>query len=119
MPGGYSGKFSQRQQKIQLPRDNLGDRKVLESALFRLSMNLKSKFLTTMVPPLEHTGFDINLPFRATQRLEHILHKYWKSTSILNPLTIKQILGCNALLQTFLKQLLSPISISYFHCHGQ
>ena len=52
MSGGYSGKFSQRQCKIQLPRDNLGQQKVLESAFFRLSKSLRSKMLATMVPPV-------------------------------------------------------------------
>ena len=49
MSGGYSGKLSQRQCKIQLSRDDLGDQKVLESALFRLSKSLKSIIITTMV----------------------------------------------------------------------
>ena len=70
MSGGYSEKFWQRQCKIQLPRDNLGEKKVLKSALFRLSESLKSKILTTMVPPPGYTGFITNLPFRATRRLE-------------------------------------------------
>ena len=51
MSFGYTGKFSQRQCKIQLLRDNLGELKVLESALFRLSKNLKSKIFTIMVLP--------------------------------------------------------------------
>ena len=36
MLGGYSVKFSRRQCKIQLPRDNLREQKVLEGAFFRL-----------------------------------------------------------------------------------
>ena len=71
MSDGYSGKFSQRQYKIQLPKDNLGEQKVLESPLFRLWKNLKSKILTTMVPPPEYT-LTLNLPFRATRRLERM-----------------------------------------------
>ena len=63
MSGGYSGKFSQRQYKIHLPRDNLGELKVLESALFRLSKGVKSKGFTTMVPTPGYTGFITNLPF--------------------------------------------------------
>ena len=71
MSDGYSGKFSQRQYKIQLPKDDLGEQKVLESPLFRLWKNLKSKILTTMVPPPEYT-LTPNLPFRATRRLERM-----------------------------------------------
>ena len=52
MPDGYSGKFSQRQCKIQLSGDNLGEQKVLESVFFRLSKSLNSKSLATMVPLL-------------------------------------------------------------------
>ena len=37
MSGGYSGKFLQRQCKIQLSRDNLGEQKVLKSAFCRFS----------------------------------------------------------------------------------
>ena len=51
----YSGRFSQRQCKIQLSRDNLGEQKVLGSALFKLSKSLKSKIFTAIVPPLEYT----------------------------------------------------------------
>ena len=69
MSGGYSGKFSQRQYRIQLPKDNLGEQKFLESPVFRFSENLKSKILTTMVPPPEYT-LTPNLPFRATRRLK-------------------------------------------------
>ena len=70
MSGGYSGKFSQRQSKIQLSRDNLREQKVLESAL---SNSLKSKIFKTMVPPPECTEFITDLPFRATRRLERML----------------------------------------------
>ena len=41
MPPEYSGKFSGRQSKIQLSKDNLGEQNVLESALFCLSENPK------------------------------------------------------------------------------
>ena len=56
-------------------RDNLGVQKVLKSNFFRLSKSLKSKILATMVPPLPrgYSGFIINLPFRATRRLERML----------------------------------------------
>lgn len=37
MPRGYSGKFSGRQYKIQLSKDNFGEQNVLESAFFCLS----------------------------------------------------------------------------------
>ena len=43
-------KFLQRQRETQLFRDNLGGQKVLESAFFRISKNLKSKILGTIVP---------------------------------------------------------------------
>ena len=72
MPGGYSGKFSWRQCKIQLPRDNLGEQNVLEKAFFWLSVSLKSKILATRVPPPGYTGFITNLLFWATQRLENM-----------------------------------------------
>ena len=36
MPGGYSGKLSQRHCKIQVFKENLGEQKVLEKAFFRL-----------------------------------------------------------------------------------
>ena len=49
MSGGYSGKFLQRQCKIQLFRDNLGEQKVLESAFFRLSEGLI--FIFNFEPP--------------------------------------------------------------------
>ena len=70
MSGGYSGKFSQRQSKIQLSRDNLGEQKVLESAL---SNSLKSKIFTTMVSPSEYNEFITNFPCQATWRLERML----------------------------------------------
>ena len=63
MSGGDSGRFLPRQCDIQLPKDNLGDQKVLESEFFMLSKSLKSKILTTMVPPPGCTGFITNLPF--------------------------------------------------------
>ena len=37
----YSGKFSQRQCKIQLSKDNLGEEKVLESSFCGISKSLK------------------------------------------------------------------------------
>ena len=39
----YSGKVSQRKRKLQLSRDNLGEKKVLESAFCGLLESLKSK----------------------------------------------------------------------------
>ena len=57
MSGGYSGKFSRRQCKIQLSWDNLIEQKVLESAFFRLSESLKSKLSSNMVLPPGHNGF--------------------------------------------------------------
>ena len=63
MSGGDSGRFLRRQCDIQLPKDNLGDQKVLESEFFMLIKRLKSKILTTMVPPPGCTGFITNLPF--------------------------------------------------------
>ena len=74
MSGGYSGKFSQRQCEIQLPRDNLGEQKVLESAFFRFSKSLKSNILATRVPPPGYFGFITNLLFWVTQRLERMHH---------------------------------------------
>ena len=44
MTDGYSGKFLQRQCKIQLPRDNLGEQNVPENALFRLSKSQIQNF---------------------------------------------------------------------------
>ena len=43
MLGGYSRKFSQRQYKIQLSRDNLGEQKLLESSFsgFQIAQNPK------------------------------------------------------------------------------
>ena len=55
MSGGNSGKFLQREFKIQFSRNNLGEQKVLESAFFRLSKSLKPKILANMVPLLEYT----------------------------------------------------------------
>ena len=49
--------------KIQFPRDNLGEQKVLESVFFRLSKDLKPKMLVTRVPPPGYTWFMTNLPF--------------------------------------------------------
>ena len=49
-------------------RDNLVAKKILQSAFFRLSENLKSKIVAFMVPPPVCT----NLPFWATRRLERI-----------------------------------------------
>ena len=72
MSGGYSGKFSQRQCEIQLPGDNLGEQKVLESAFFRLSKSLKFKILATMVQRIVYTRFITNLPFWAPRRLERM-----------------------------------------------
>ena len=63
MSGGYSRKFLERQCKIQLPRENLGEQKIPEKALFRFSKSIKSKILTSMVPPLGYTGFITILPF--------------------------------------------------------
>ena len=63
MSGGYLGKLSQRQCKIQLPRDNLGEQNVVDSAFFRSSKSLKSKSLATMAPPAGYTGFITNLPY--------------------------------------------------------
>ena len=70
MSCGYSGKLSQRQCKIQLSRNKLGEKEVLESTFFGLSESLQSKIFTlaaTMVLPLEYTpeytGFITNLPF--------------------------------------------------------
>ena len=62
VPRGYSGKFSKRQCKIQLPMDNVGEQKVLESFLVKFSKSLKSKILTTMVPFPGYTEFITNLP---------------------------------------------------------
>ena len=73
MSDGYSGKFLQRQCKIQLSRDILGKKKVLKSAFCRLSKSLKSEILATMVPPPGYTGFIANLLFWATRRLESML----------------------------------------------
>ena len=75
MSGGYSGKFLQRQYKIQPFRDNLGEQKVLKSAFFRLSEGLKSKILVTMVPPPGYIAFITNLPFWAYSEIEtYVLH---------------------------------------------
>ena len=57
---GIIRKFSQKQCKIQLPRYNLGEQEVLESALSTLSKSPKSKIFTTMVPPPKYTGFITN-----------------------------------------------------------
>ena len=70
MSGGFSGKFSRRQCKIQLPRNNLREKKVLEGAFFRLSKSLKSKISATKVLPPGYNGFITNFPFGATRRLE-------------------------------------------------
>ena len=67
-----TGKFSQIKCEIQLPRDNLGDRKVLERAFFRLLKSLKSQILESIVPPPGCTGFITNLPFWATWSLERM-----------------------------------------------
>ena len=72
MSGGYSGKFLQIKCEIQLPRDNLGDWKVLERAFFRLLKSLKYQSLESIVPPPGCTGFITNLPFWATWRLERM-----------------------------------------------
>ena len=69
----YSWKFSWRKCEIHFLRDNLGVQKVLESAFFRLSKNLKFKILATMVPPPGYAGFITNLPFWATRRLERMI----------------------------------------------
>ena len=53
---GYSGKFLQRQCKIQLSRDNLEEQKVLESTFFRLSKSLKSTISANIVPPPGQTS---------------------------------------------------------------
>ena len=73
MSGGYSGKFLQRQCKIQLFRDNLGEQKVLESAFFRLSEGLKSKILVTMVPPRDVLGLLQTFRFDLTRRLKRMI----------------------------------------------
>ena len=70
MSGVYSGKFSQRQCKIQLSRENLGEQNVLESAFFRVF--LKSKISATGATS-GYAGFITNLQFWATRRLERIL----------------------------------------------
>ena len=77
MSGGYLGKFLQRQCKIHLPRDNLWEPNVLESAFFRLWKSLKSKILATMVPATGYTGFIMDLPFWATRRLERMIIICW------------------------------------------
>ena len=56
MSGGYSGKFWQRQSKIQLFKDNLGEQP-------------KIQILATIVQTTWCNGFIRNLPFSAT-RLE-------------------------------------------------
>ena len=76
MSGGYSRKFLQRQCKIQFPRDNLGEQKILEKALLRLSKSLKSKILTSMVPPTGYTGFITILSFSAIRRLERMVERF-------------------------------------------
>ena len=60
MFGRYSRKFSQRQCKIQLSRGNLREQKVLESTFSDFQRTLKSKMLSTMVPPLGYTGYITN-----------------------------------------------------------
>ena len=72
MSGGYSGKFSRTQCKIQFFRDNSGEQKVLKTPYCRVSKSLKPRILAAMVLPPGYTGFITNLPFRATQRLEHM-----------------------------------------------
>ena len=66
MSCGYPGNLSKMQCKIQLCRDNLEEKKVLESEFFGLSESLKSKLFTpvaTMVLPPEYTRFITNLSF--------------------------------------------------------
>ena len=65
MSSGYSWKYLQEHYKTHLPRDNLGEQKVLKSVIFRLSKRLKSKILATRVPPpdilglLQTSGFEL------------------------------------------------------------
>ena len=66
MLGRYSGKFSRRECKIRLSRDNLGEQKAPRERIFRLSESPKSKNLATIVLPLEYIGFITKLPFWAT-----------------------------------------------------
>ena len=69
MFGGYLKKFSRRQFKIQLSKDNLAEQKILDSAF---SESLKSKILAVMLPPPGYTGFTTNLPFWAARKLERM-----------------------------------------------
>ena len=72
----FKRKFLQRPCKIQLPRENLGEQKILEKALFRLSKSLKSNILTSMVPSLGYTGFFTIVPFWATWRLDRMVERF-------------------------------------------
>ena len=74
MLGGYSRKFLQRQCKIQLYRDDLGEQKLLKQCILRLSYSPKTQNFGNMVLPPGYTGFITNLPFWATRRLERM----WK-----------------------------------------
>ena len=99
MSGGYSWKFSWRKCENHLPRDNLGEQKVLESAFSRISKRLKSKILATMVTPPGYTGFITNLPFWATRKLERMLYAAGKvkllyTITLLPPLWVAEIAEC-------------------------
>ena len=72
---GYSVEFSQRQCKIQLTRDNLGEQKVLEISFFRLSECLKSKISLWQTAWCQVSGFNTELLFWASWRFEcMVLH---------------------------------------------
>ena len=57
MASGYSGKFLQRQCRIQVSRINLGENKVLNDAFFRLSREPKIPTFCNYKPPvLSYSG---------------------------------------------------------------
>ena len=83
--GGYSRKFSRRQYKIKLCRDNLGEQIVAGKHTFRLSESPKSKRLANMVLPPGYIGFIKNLPFWATWRLERMKIPYQLTSTKTSP----------------------------------
>ena len=50
MPRGHSGKFSQKQCKIHLSMDKLGEQKILEGSFFELSESVKTKSFLRWAP---------------------------------------------------------------------
>ena len=75
MSGGYSEKFSQRQCKIQLPRNDLREH-LLGGCIFQTFKEPKIQNFGNRVPPPGYIGFITSLPFWATGwRLERMILK--------------------------------------------